>query len=124
MDLVPCDDELISALWELAWAGRITSDTFAPVRALIAGGHTAHRQRPEPARLRPARAGRYGRAAGPGLGAARRGGAPPVGRGAVVRAAGGRGTHHRSPALAELFLDRYGVVTRGSVMGTFRAGSR
>ncbi len=38
------------ALWELIWAGWITGDTFAPVRALLGGtgrrsGRPAHRQR-------------------------------------------------------------------------------
>ncbi|MFD1214946.1 ATP-dependent helicase, partial [Arthrobacter sp. GCM10027362] len=40
------DADLVTALWELVWAGRIGNDTFAPVRALLAGGTTAHRQRP------------------------------------------------------------------------------
>ncbi|WP_427134115.1 ATP-dependent helicase [Pseudarthrobacter sp. S9] len=44
MDSVLSDQQVVSALWDLAWAGRITGDTFAPVRAMIAGGHTAHRQ--------------------------------------------------------------------------------
>ena len=44
MDSVLSDQDVVSALWDLAWAGRITGDTFAPVRAMIAGGHTAHRQ--------------------------------------------------------------------------------
>ena len=30
-------DELKQALWELIWAGWITGDTFAPVRAMLAG---------------------------------------------------------------------------------------
>ena len=46
MDTVLGDQDVVTAaLWELVWAGRITNDTFAPVRALMAGGHTAHRQR-------------------------------------------------------------------------------
>ena len=63
MDSVLSDQDVVSALWDLAWAGRITGDTFAPVRAMIAGGHTAHRQvaraprarapRTEPAGTRP-----------------------------------------------------------------------
>ncbi|RAN76061.1 DEAD/DEAH box helicase [Bacillus sp. SRB_336] len=124
-DDVPGDDELTAALWELFWAGRISNDTFAPVRALLAGGHSAHRQRPAPSRLRPARSGRYGRL--PGRAAVVQRGAPPLGAGrwSLLPAqgpAGAEGTpdaaHNtlRSHALAELFLDRYGVVTRGSVM--------
>ncbi|EMY32156.1 ATP-dependent helicase Lhr, partial [Arthrobacter crystallopoietes BAB-32] len=55
------DADVVTALWELAWAGRITNDTFAPVRALLAGGTTAHRQRPTAPRARSARLGRIGR---------------------------------------------------------------
>ncbi len=138
-DAGPNDNELAAALWDLFWAGRISNDTFAPVRALLAGGHAAHRQRPEPSRLRPARAGRYGRLPGRTQSAQR--GAPPLGAGRWSRLPvpdAGHGapataesaaqsaaqtaaqmaaqTTLRSHALAELFLDRYGVVTRGSVM--------
>ena len=46
-------DELKEALWQLIWAGWITGDTFAPVRAMLSGtrrstgrrGTPAHRQR-------------------------------------------------------------------------------
>ncbi|MCQ9162872.1 ATP-dependent helicase [Arthrobacter sp. STN4] len=124
-DDVPADDELTAALWELFWAGRISNDTFAPVRALLAGGHSAHRQRPAPSRLRPARSGRYGRL--PGRAASGQRGAPPLGAGrwsllpgpwqaGPDARTGAAQTTLRSHALAELFLDRYGVVTRGSVM--------
>src|SRR4051795_12329759 len=39
------DKALEAALWDLVWAGRLSNDTLAPVRALTAGGHTAHRAR-------------------------------------------------------------------------------
>ena len=44
-------EEFKKALWELIWAGWITGDTFAPVRALLGGtgrrsGRPAHRQGP------------------------------------------------------------------------------
>ncbi|EUA19342.1 putative ATP-dependent helicase domain protein [Mycobacterium xenopi 3993] len=32
------ESELKTALWELIWAGWITGDTFAPVRAMLSGG--------------------------------------------------------------------------------------
>ncbi|HET6969104.1 MAG TPA: DEAD/DEAH box helicase, partial [Ornithinibacter sp.] len=38
------DEALTTTLWDLVWAGRVTGDTFAPVRALLAGGRTAHRR--------------------------------------------------------------------------------
>src|SRR5260370_23429156 len=52
-------DQFKQALWELIWAGWITGDTFAPVRAMLAGtrrstgrrGAPAHRQRQRPPRL-------------------------------------------------------------------------
>ncbi len=119
--LLASDGELTTALWDLLWAGRVSNDTFSPVRALLAGGHTAHKQKAPPSRLRPARAGRYGRLAGRAAGVQR--GAPPMGAGrwsllpaAPADAVSSTQATLRSHALAELFLDRYGVVTRGSVM--------
>ncbi|MEW9872257.1 DEAD/DEAH box helicase [Arthrobacter sp. HS15c] len=129
MDSVLSDQDVVSALWDLAWAGRITGDTFAPVRALIAGGHTAHRQVSKAPRLRAPRMSRLGRSHGtgllgsPGLSGARYGSAS--GAAATPPMAAGRWSALPSPELdatiharatAELLLDRYGVVTRGSVM--------
>ncbi|MCO4274754.1 DEAD/DEAH box helicase [Pseudarthrobacter sp. HLT3-5] len=144
MDSVLSDQEVVSALWDLAWAGRITGDTFAPVRALIASGHTAHRQVARPPRARAPRLSRLGRSHGTGLlGSPRLGssglgspalGSPALGGGrygslsgtvATTPLAAGRWSALPSPELdatiharatAELLLDRYGVVTRGSVM--------
>ena len=120
---------MVAALWDLAWAGRITGDTFAPVRALIAGGHTAHRQVARAPRARAPRMSRLGRAHGtgllgsPGLTGGRYGSV--TGAAATPPLAAGRWSALPSPELdptiharatAELLLDRYGVVTRGSVM--------
>lgn len=129
MDSVLSDQDVVSALWDLAWAGRITGDTFAPVRALIAGGHTAHRQVGRAPRARAPRLSRLGRAHGtgllgsPGLTGGRYGsvsGAAPTpplaaGRWSALPAPELDATIH-ARATAELLLDRYGVVTRGSVM--------
>jgi ATP-dependent Lhr-like helicase len=129
MDTVLSDRDVVSALWDLAWAGRVTGDTFAPVRALIAGGHTAHRQVGRAPRARAPRLSRLGRAHGtgllgsPGLAGGRYGSgtgtapAPPLaaGRWSALPAAELDPTIH-ARATAELLLDRYGVVTRGSVM--------
>jgi ATP-dependent Lhr-like helicase len=84
MDAVLSDDAVVAALWDLVWAGRITGDTFAPVRAMIAGGRTA---------TPPLAVGRWSALPVPDL--------DPT-------------LHARGTA--ELLLDRYGVVTRGSVM--------
>ncbi|MDQ0924957.1 ATP-dependent Lhr-like helicase [Pseudarthrobacter sp. W1I19] len=129
MDSVLSDQEVVTALWDLAWAGRITGDTFAPVRALIAGGHTAHRQVARAPRARAPRLSRLGRSHGTGLmgsaglGSGRYGASstavatPPMaaGRWSALPQPELDATIH-ARATAELLLDRYGVVTRGSVM--------
>ncbi|MET3720601.1 MULTISPECIES: ATP-dependent helicase [unclassified Arthrobacter] len=134
MDSVLSDQDVVSALWDLAWAGRITGDTFAPIRALIAGGHTAHRQVAKAPRSRAPRLSRLGRSHGTGLLGSSGLGSAGLSGGRYGSAAGGAATpamaagrwsalplpeldptiHAR--ATAELLLDRYGVVTRGSVM--------
>jgi len=106
------DTALTMALWELVWAGLVGNDTFAPVRSLIAGGHTAHStRRPAPrARLHGARI-----LARPTL--PQRGGPPTVsGRWSIVPVADDSPTR-RAHALGETLLERYGVVTRGAVAG-------
>ncbi len=108
------DAELVTALWDLVWAGLVGNDTLAPVRALIAGGSGAHRARPAPVRTRMGRPGR------PRLPA--RGGPP---------AAAGRwhllpprvlDPTRRAAAVADALLDRHGVVTRGAVMAEGHPG--
>ena len=102
------DAELSRALWDLAWAGRLGNDTLAPLRVLIQG-RPAHRSKP----AAPAR-GRYGRSL-PRAPLPRRGGPPEtIGRWFALPAAETDATA-RAVARAELLLDRYGVVTRGSV---------
>ena len=95
------------ALWSLVWKGHLTNDTLAPLRARLGGGSTTHRARTAAPRTR------YGR---PRLPRAPRLDAP--------RDVGGRWslfpTEDVDPTealvtTAELLLDRYGVVTRGSV---------
>ncbi|MFF1828315.1 DEAD/DEAH box helicase [Paenarthrobacter sp. NPDC058040] len=128
MDAVLSDDAVVSALWDLVWAGRVTGDTFAPVRAMIAGGRTAHRQVAKAPRARAPRMSRLGRhGAGllgsPGLTGGRYGSVatqaptPPlaVGRWSALPMPELDPTIH-ARGTAELLLDRYGVVTRGSVM--------
>ncbi len=113
------DEALTTTLWELVWGGRVTGDTFAPVRALLAGGRTAHRRAaPGPRRTR------YGGRRGP-LGAlgsapsrptlpARSGPARATGRWSLLPRAEQDPTL-RALAGAELLLDRHGVLTRGAV---------
>ncbi|WP_423184784.1 ATP-dependent helicase [Arthrobacter sp. NyZ413] len=119
MDAVLSDDAVVAALWDLAWAGRITGDTFAPVRAMISAGRTAHKQPSRTPRARSLRMSRLGRSHGTGLMGSPTGAAPTppvaVGRWSALPAPGLDPTVH-ARGTAELLLDRYGVVTRGSVM--------
>lgn len=96
------------ALWALTWAGRVTNDTFAPVRTLLSGGGQSHRV----ARRAP-RARMYRGATMPRATSAPR---PPSlgGRWSLLpeREADAAA---RATATASLLLDRYGVVTRGAV---------
>ncbi|WP_235780177.1 ATP-dependent helicase [Sinomonas notoginsengisoli] len=127
MDAVLSDEAALQALWDLVWAGRLTGDTFAPVRAMLDAGHTAHRQ---PSRTPRVRSYGYG-------GSLRRGRLPRMGRLGAVGVNGfeppsaaapptavGRwsavphpdlDTTVKAHALAQLLMDRYGVLTRGSV---------
>ncbi|HKP41367.1 ATP-dependent helicase [Mycobacterium sp.] len=106
-------EELKQALWELIWAGWITGDTFAPVRALLMGtrrspgrrGSPAHRQRQRPPRLsRYSVAHAQARSADPTV-AGRWSALPTPEPESTVRA------HFQ----AELLLNRYGVLTKGAV---------
>jgi ATP-dependent helicase Lhr and Lhr-like helicase len=105
------DADLAQAVWDLVWAGWVTNDTIAPVRALLGGGtRTAHSSR----RARPPRA-RYGRYAG--LTPARPASATPAtmaGRWSQLPSRELEPTR-RALAAAETLLDRHGVVTRGAV---------
>ncbi|HEU4543478.1 MAG TPA: ATP-dependent helicase [Jiangellaceae bacterium] len=101
------DAALVTALWDLVWAGRLTNDTLAPLRALVGGGKAMHRSRPPRPRSRYARP----RAPLP----SRTG--PPIaaGRWSLLQAADTDATR-RAHAAAEGLLDRHGVVTRGAVV--------
>ncbi|WP_374009633.1 DEAD/DEAH box helicase [Leifsonia sp. LS-T14] len=105
------DPELVTALWDLVWAGRITNDTLAPLRTMTAGGSGAHKRPRQPTRARmyrgrvPTRSATVTRL-GPPTAAGRWSLLPQRDLDSTVRAHG----------QAETLLDRYGVVTRGSVM--------
>ena len=114
------DATLAAALWDLAWAGYLTNDTLAPLRALLGSGRTAGATAHRAPRAVPR--GRYGAALGR-FGAARPGPAHPVARAGPPTTAGrwsllpGRVAEptHRMAAVAQTLLDRHGVVTRGAV---------
>jgi ATP-dependent Lhr-like helicase len=108
-DLRPPDDRsLAGAVWDLVWAGRLTNDTLAPLRARLGAGSTAHRRRAAPPR------GRYGRAGRPAM-PSRAG--PPTTAGRWWRLPERElDPTRRAHALTEVLLDRHGVLTRGAVL--------
>ena len=111
------DAALLGTLWDLVWAGRVSADTFAPVRALLSGGRTAHKTRRAP--TRPGRWSRTSvalasRSSRPSL-PARSGPPSAVGRWSLLPPVEPDPTV-RALATAEQLLDRYGVLTRGSVV--------
>ena len=86
--------ETLEALWELAWAGHVTNDTFAPLRALAwPRRHTPAAPRSRGPLVPPEAAGRWS---------------------LVPRADATSPTAH-SHAIALQLLERYGVVTRETV---------
>ena len=90
--------EALSALWDLVWAGEVTNDSWAPLRA------SRRYEAPRPER----RARRFSRT---------RANAPSPTQGRWAPAAP---LFHGAPdrrALAELLLERQGIVTRDGVRG-------
>ncbi|UNK71566.1 ATP-dependent helicase [Microbacterium sp. H1-D42] len=102
------EQSVLDSLWTLAWQGHITNDTFAPVRALIAGGSQAHKAARRAPRTRTYRGISLARPAGRG---------PSVGSGGrwAVLPEAESDAARRATVTAGLLLDRYGVVTRGAV---------
>lgn len=105
------DAELVTALWDLVWAGRVTNDTLAPLRTLTAGGSGAHKRPRQPTRARMYR----GRVATRSAMVTRMGPPTVAGRWSLLPERDLDSTV-RAHGQAETLLDRYGVVTRGSVM--------
>ncbi|WP_436527084.1 Lhr family helicase [Actinoplanes sp. HUAS TT8] len=101
------DTELAATVWDLVWAGHLTNDTFAPLRALLSGSG-AHKAKAAPARSRYRRPGR---ATMP----SRTGPLNMAGRWSRLPERDLDPTR-RAAALADLLLERHGVVTRGAVM--------
>ncbi|MFI7614062.1 ATP-dependent helicase [Nonomuraea terrae] len=94
------DATLVSALWDLVWAGRVSGDTLAPLRATLGTGRPAHRP-PVTRRRRAVLPSRSG---------------PPTvaGRWWLLPGPAADATQ-RAHAQAEVLLERHGVVTRGAV---------
>jgi ATP-dependent Lhr-like helicase len=118
-EAAPADNAVVAAVWDLVWAGLLTNDTLAPLRARLGGrggSGGAHRTR------RTAPRGRYAqlRAGRPALPS--RSGPPSVGgRWAMVPDREPDPTR-RAHARAEALLERHGVLTRGALSAERMAG--
>jgi ATP-dependent helicase Lhr and Lhr-like helicase len=106
----PTDAELLAALWDLVWAGEVTNDSLAALRAMTTGSGVAAR-RPggggarARGRGRPSRLGRIGPAAGAGRWSL------------VAPLLEPRPTDTASAhATAMQLVERHGVVTREAVL--------
>ncbi|WP_459171145.1 Lhr family helicase, partial [Streptomyces puniciscabiei] len=106
------DPQLADALWDLAWSGRLTNDTLAPMRSLLGSGRTAGSTAHRAKRAVPR--GRYGSLTAAARTASRTGPPTVAGRWSLLPAAEPDATV-RAHALARTLLDRHGVVTRGAV---------
>ncbi|TDE39446.1 ATP-dependent helicase [Actinomadura sp. 6K520] len=94
------DADLATAVWDLVWAGHLTNDTMAPLRAALGSGRPTHRSRTT-RRGRPVLPSRTG---------------PPTVAGRWWTLPGREAAATlRSHALAEALLERYGIVIRGAV---------
>jgi ATP-dependent Lhr-like helicase len=96
------DRDVLAALWDLVWAGEVTNDSLAPLRAVLGRGAPARRRKAT--RPRPGNLTRLGPPAG-------------AGRWSLVTHLGldQPSATERTHALALQLLDRYGVVTREAV---------
>ncbi len=106
------DAETLAALWDLVWAGEVTNDSLAPLRAVLAGGSSrAAAARPQRGRPRPGRLNRIG----PPAGAGRWSLVAPLLRPAPTAT-------EAAHALAVQLLERHGVVTREAVLAEGAVG--
>ncbi len=106
-------ESLKEALWQLIWSGRVTGDTFAPVRSVVSGDRRpgarrpatpTHRQRRAPRMSRYSVAHPQHRSADPSV----------TGRWSALPAAEQDSTV-RAHFQADLLLGRHGVLTKGAV---------
>ncbi len=109
---------MVTAIWDLVWAGLLSNDTLSPLRARLGGGRSpagggAHRPRRSTPRGRYAQL-RAGRPVLPS-----RGGPPSVGGRWALAIEREPDPTRRAHARAEALLERHGVLTRGA-LGTER----
>jgi len=110
------DPEILAALWDLVWAGEVTNDSLAPLRAVLGGAKVSGKQSKSAtsrrsARPRPGRLNRIG---------------PPAGQGrwSLVAPLLEPAAHPTEAAHAQALqmVERYGVVTREAVLAEGLAG--
>jgi ATP-dependent Lhr-like helicase len=107
------DAEILTALWDLVWAGEVTNDSLAPLRAVLGGARVSAKSAAmrRGARPRPGRLNRIG---------------PPAGQGrwSLVAPLLEPAAHptEASHAQALQMVERYGVVTREAVLAEGIAG--
>ncbi len=107
------DQQLAAAVWDLAWAGHLTNDTLAPLRAHLSGRGTHRPRRAAPRARLGARA--LTRGTGRVSMPARTGPPNVAGRWSLTPPRDEDPTR-RGHAAAEALLERHGVVTRGAVV--------
>ena len=109
---------VLAALWDLVWAGEVTNDSLAPLRAFVSasGSRRASSSAAPRSRPRPGRLSRLG---------------PPTGAGRWSLVASLRGpiSGQAPPSATEVahaqamqLLERYGVLTREAALGEGIAG--
>lgn len=121
-DPAPSPEQISQALWNLVWAGLVSNDSYAPVRALLKDGGAQKLAAPAP------RARAVGMRRGAArLSASRYGLSPSLNRpSAALSSPLTSGRWHRldtepldptiaAHAQADLLMDRYGVLTRGAL---------
>ncbi|HYJ57725.1 MAG TPA: ATP-dependent helicase, partial [Mycobacterium sp.] len=106
-------ESLKEALWQLIWSGHVGGDTFAPVRALLAGTRGAGARRPAAPSHRHRRAPRLSRYS-ISSGAHRDADPTVAGRWSALPAAE-TDTTVRAHFQADQLLARHGVLTKGAV---------
>ncbi|CAB4576070.1 unannotated protein [freshwater metagenome] len=108
------ESEVLTALWDLVWAGEVTNDTLAPLRAFLGGNRGSRSSSRSTARVGRPRPGRLTRIG------------PPAGAGRwslVAPLLQPRPTSTESAHLYALqMLERHGVVTREAVLAEGTVG--
>ncbi|MER7706917.1 ATP-dependent helicase [Kitasatospora sp. NPDC097605] len=109
------EPDVVEALWDLVWAGYVSNDTLAPLRALLGSGRTAGATAHRAPRATPR--GRFGGAGRPfgRVGGALRSGPPTVGGRWSLLPPFAADPTVRATAQAQNLLDRHGLLTRGTV---------